>query len=156
MAEIMQMRGKKTRGRPRKKKAEGNGAAVEGMTETKKVEGYGVDLLRLAAERKVADSSEELAGVLLSKAMEGKLDSVKMLMKLAEEEKARKEAEEGHGLDNPFFKSLGMERAQPEIGDVWIGDGWKNQETGVVVHGNWDGWKMDEWKDEMDDRKKAA
>jgi hypothetical protein len=41
-----------------------------------------------------------------------------------------------------------MEKAQPEIGDVWIGDGWKNEETGEVVHGEWDGWKLDEWKDE--------
>ena len=75
MAEIVQMSGKKTRGRPRKKK----------------LEGYGADLLRMAAERRVAGSSEDLADLLLQKAMEGKLESVKMLMKFAEEEKARKE-----------------------------------------------------------------
>lgn len=131
MAEIISMSGKKTRGRPRKKK----------------LEGYGADLLRTAGERRVAGSSEELADLLLQKAMEGKLESVKMLMKFAEEEKARKE-EEKPWDENPYFKWLGMEKAQPEIGDVWIGDGWKNEETGEVVHGKWDGWKMDEWKDE--------
>jgi hypothetical protein len=153
MAEIVSIHGKKemsvkkTRGRPRKKKVEGRSGAAEGMTEAKTVEGHGMDRLRAAAERRVAESSEDLADLLLDKAMEGKLDSVKMLMKLAEEEKARKE-EEKHGGENPIFKWLGMEKAQPEIGDVWIGDGWKNEETGEVVHGEWDGWKLDEWKDE--------
>jgi hypothetical protein len=139
MAEIVQMSGKKTRGRPRKKK----------------LEGYGADLLRTASERRVAARSEDLADLLLQKAMEGKLESVKMLMKFAEEEKARKE-EEKHGDENPFFKWLGMEKAQPEIGDVWNGEGWENPETGEVVRGEWDGWKLDEWKGEMEDRKKAA
>jgi hypothetical protein len=131
MAEILRMSGKKTRGRPRKKK----------------LEGYGADLLRTASERRVADSSEDLADLLLQKAMEGKLESVKMLMKFAEEEKARKE-EERPWNENPIFKWLGMEKAQPEIGDVWVGKGWKNAETGEIVRGEWDGWKMDEWKDE--------
>jgi hypothetical protein len=139
MAEIVQMSGKKTRGRPRKKK----------------LEGYGADLLRMAGERRVAESSEDLADLLLSKAMEGKLESVKMLMKFAEEEKARKE-EERRESEPSLFEKLGLETLEPEIGDVWEGKGWRNPETGVFVKGSWEGTNFDVWKDDWKDGKKAA
>ena len=139
MAEIISMSGKKTRGRPRKKK----------------LEGYGADLLRTASERRVAGSSEDLADLLLQKAMEGKLESVKMLMKFAEEEKARKE-EERRESEPGLFEMLGFETVEPEIGDVWEGKGWRNPETGVFVRGSWEGRKFEEWKDKSEDMKKAA
>jgi hypothetical protein len=96
-----------------------------------------------------------MADLLLSKAMEGKFESVKMLMKFAEEEKARKE-EERRESEPSILEMLGIETVEPEIGDVWEGKGWKNPETGVVVRGAWQGSKYEEWKDEWEDRKKAA
>ncbi len=47
-------------GRKRKAKRQ-RGTAKETKPRRKKVKGYGVDLLRTAAERRMAESSEELA-----------------------------------------------------------------------------------------------
>jgi hypothetical protein len=88
----------------------------------RKVKGHGVDRLRAAAERRVAESSEALAELLMKKALEGKLDSVKMLMKLAEEEKVRKEQvieEDAPCLVDALIGSTAR------IGQVWDGERWK-------------------------------
>jgi hypothetical protein len=152
MAEIGQTGGKKeTRGeRSRAKRRAGKPASQQVTKETAedgRVKGYGADRLRTAAERRVAESSEELAGLLMTKAMEGKLESVKILMKLAEEEKVKKVAaaeEEGPGI----MERMGFWKAVPEDGDVWVGDGWRSAATGKILTGAWQVWKCDEWKGE--------
>jgi hypothetical protein len=107
--------------------------------------GMGVDRLRTAAERQVAESCEALAELLMTQALKGKLDSVKMLMKLAEEEKARKEEEGGGGVSK-FIEGLGFWRVEPEVGDVWVGEGWQSAATGEIFKGTWQAWACDEWK----------
>jgi hypothetical protein len=116
MAEIGKTSAKAKRGR--------RGAATKmGKTKRKrKVKGNGSDLLRTASERCVAESSEELAKLLMTKAMEGKLESVKMLIKMAEEEKVKKEKrneEEGPTLNEMLWGS------NVRIGQVWDGRQWK-------------------------------
>ena len=92
MADVSQMGGKGQRANRRGGKS-GRQRASKGKTRKGKVKGYGVDRLRTAAERRMAENSEELAESLMSKAIAGKLESVKILLKLAEEEKARREEE---------------------------------------------------------------
>ena len=78
--------------------------------------------MRTASERCLAESSEELAKLLMTKAMEGKLESVKMLIKMAEEEKVKKEKrneEEGPTLNEMLWGS------NVRIGQVWDGRQWK-------------------------------
>ena len=73
MAEIGKTSKKEKRGRR-------GAAAKRGKAKRKKkVKGNGSDLLRTASERRLAENSEELAQLLVTKAMEGKLESVKML-----------------------------------------------------------------------------
>ncbi len=159
MAEIVQMSGKGRRRGSRARKAasrRGRGRAWErgskgagergegGETQERAVEGHGVDRLRTAAERRVAQSSEELAELLMTKALEGKLESVKMLMKLAEEEKERKE-EEGDGGPG-ILEAFGYRMVEPEVGDVWVGDGWQNSATGEILKGRWEAPKAEQWK----------
>ena len=111
MAEIVAMSGKGRRGRR-------GAAASERKPRKRRVKGYGVDRLRIAAERRVAQSSEELAELLMTKALEGKLESVKMLMKLAEEEKERKEDEDDGGRG--ILAAMGYRMVEPKVGDVWV------------------------------------
>ncbi len=110
-----------------------------GKTRKSRVRGYGVDRLRRAAERRMAESSEALAESLMSKALEGRLESVKFLMQLAEEEKARKEEDKDHMPE--IYAALGFKMVEPEVGDVWVGKGWKKVETGEFVGGTWEGLK---------------
>src|ERR1022692_4871670 len=114
MAEIRQINEKGKRGR--------RGAAKEVKTRKRKVKGYGVDRLRTAAERRMAESSEDLAESLLTKALQGKLESVKILMKLAEEEKARKE--EQRVEDTPGLADL-LVGSVVKIGQMWDGHKWR-------------------------------
>jgi hypothetical protein len=140
MAEIGKTSAKRKRGR--------RGTAVEEKkVEAGTVKGYGADRLRTAAERRVAESSEELAGLLMTKAMEGKLESVKILMKLAEEEKIKKLAAIEEARPG-IMERLGFWKAGPEDGDVWVGDGWQSAATGEILKGAWQVWKCDEWKGE--------
>ncbi len=115
------------------------------MAEDSGGKGYGADRLRTAAERRVAESSEELAGLLMTKAMEGKLESVKMLIKMAEEEKGQKVAaaeEEAPGI----MERMGFWKAGPEDGDVWVGTGWQSAATGKILTGAWQVWDWEQWK----------
>ncbi|MGD0156673.1 MAG: hypothetical protein ABSB50_11270 [Terracidiphilus sp.] len=130
MAEIVAMSGKGRRGRR-------GAAASERKPRKRRVKGYGVDRLRIAAERRVAQSSEELAELLMTKALEGKLESVKMLMKLAEEEKERKEDEDDGGRG--ILAAMGYRMVEPKVGDVWVGGGWENPATGEIQKGRWEG-----------------
>jgi hypothetical protein len=150
MAEIGKVGGTKgTRGKLGRVKWRGAKSAsqqiIKEMAEDGAVKGHGADRLRTAAERRVAEGSDELAGLLMTKAMEGKLDSVKILMKLAEEEKVNRVAvaeEEAPGI----MEAMGFWKAGPEDGDVWVGDGWKSAATGKVLTGAWQVWDCDEWK----------
>ena len=91
-------------------------------TRVRKLKGYGVDRLRTAAERRMAESSEALAESLMSKAIAGKFESVKILMKLAEEEKARKEEEIVE--DTPRLSDL-LVGSVMKIGQMWDGHRWR-------------------------------
>jgi hypothetical protein len=107
-------------------------AAKETKPRKRKVKGYGVDLLRTAAERRMAESSEELAEAMVSKALAGRMDNVKMLMKLGEEEKVRRQEaidEEGPGFADMLFGST------TRIGQVWDGTRWKRVRKGKTVEG---------------------
>jgi hypothetical protein len=108
--------GKKRRGAGKTKQGD------VGKTRERRAKGYGVDRLRTAVERRMAGSSEALAESLMSKAIAGKLESVKILMKLAEEEKARKEeekVEETPGLADLLIGSV------VKIGQMWDGHKWR-------------------------------
>jgi len=81
------------------------------------IEGLGLDIAGL-----IEKHVEELAQLLVTKAMEGKLESVKMLIKMAEEEKVMKEKrseEEGPTLNEMLWGS------NVRIGQVWDGRQWK-------------------------------
>ena len=120
MAECRGIGGKGKRANQRGSKS----ARQQGSTEKSQeiaVEGYGVDRLRAAAERRMAENSDELAETLMTKALQGKLESVKILMKLAEEEKARKEeeiVEDTPGLADLLIGSV------VKIGQMWDGHRW--------------------------------
>jgi hypothetical protein len=121
---------RKATGRRSSKPASRRGG--ERKTRKRKVKGYGVDLLRAAAERRMAESSVELAETLVAKALEGKMDSVKMLMKLGEEEKVRRE--EAGGDEGPSFADM-LFGSTTRIGQVWDGTRWKRIRKGKTVEG---------------------
>jgi hypothetical protein len=108
------------------------GAASETKPRKRKVKGYGVDLLRAAAERRMAESSEELAEAMVSKALAGRMDNVKMLMKLGEEEKERRQ--EAINEEEPSFGDL-LYGSTFRIGQVWDGTRWKRLRKGKIVEG---------------------
>ena len=91
----------------------------EGAKRAKAVRGSGLERLRKAADRRVARNSNELADLLLANALQGKLDSARMLVKLAEDKEARedqrKEKEEDDDWDGPSISEmLQMERDERE------------------------------------------
>jgi hypothetical protein len=94
----------------------------EGKTRKRSVKGYGVDRLRTATERRMAESSEALAKTLMDNALKGKLESVKILMKLAEEEKTRREEEREE--DTPRLSEL-LVGSVVKIGQMWDGHRWR-------------------------------
>ena len=108
------------------------GAARETKPRKKRVKGYGVDLLRTAAERRMAESSEELAEAMIAKALAGRMDNVKMLMKLGEEEKVRRE--EAEEYEGPSFADIFI-GSTTRPGQVWDGTRWKRVRKGKTVEG---------------------
>jgi hypothetical protein len=102
--------------------------------------GNGLERLQKAADRRLGNASEKLADLLLDKAKEGKVESTQLLVKLAERKKERKPQEK-----NKKKRSMGSRQVEqlcsepewveekPEVGDVWVGDGWKNERTGRFV-----------------------
>jgi hypothetical protein len=131
MAEIVQVSGK---GKRKGSAASGVGGAgkTAGLAELaelntakpreRRAKGYGVDRLRTAVERRMAGSSEALAESLMSKAIAGRLESVKILMKLAEEEKARREEEREE--DVPRLSEL-LVGSVVKVGQMWDGHRWR-------------------------------
>jgi hypothetical protein len=107
---------------------EGSGT---GKTQKRKVKGYGVDRLRRAAERRMAEGSEALAQALMENAIKGKLESVKILIKLAEEEKARREEEREE--ETPGFADI-LIGSVARVGEVWDGQEWKKLAKGMTLH----------------------
>jgi hypothetical protein len=110
------------------------GLAESNATKPRKrrVKGYGVDRLRAAAERRMAESSEALAETLISKALEGKLESVKILMRLAEEEKARRE--EAREEDAPGLADL-LVGSVVKVGQMWDGHEWRRVAPNRILAG---------------------
>jgi hypothetical protein len=105
----------------------------------KRSRGNGLKRLQRAADRRLGRASETLADVLLKKAKEGRLESARLLVTLAERRKERKPQEkkkkkrEGPSWAELLASEPEWEEEKPEIGDVWVGDGWRKQGTGEIV-----------------------
>jgi|ERR1039458_3074846 hypothetical protein len=121
MAEIREIGGKGKQAGQRGSERAGE-PGKEGKTRARRAKGYGVDRLRTAAERRMAESSAALAKTLMDNALKGKLESVKILMKLAEEEKARKEEEREE--DTPRLSDL-LIGSVVKVGQMWDGHRWR-------------------------------
>lgn len=124
-------------GHKTRRRARGRGRKNRGMKEEaeKRVRGSGLERLRRAADRKLARKSEELAGILLEGALEGKLGEAKMLVSLAEDKAPPKPRRE---KPSPLMElaqkwASEPEWVEPEVGDVWTGHGWKRVSTGELV-----------------------
>jgi len=125
--------------------------------------GSGLKRLQKAADQRLGSASKELANLLLKKAQEGKVESTRMLVGLAEhwnERKPEEKKKKKKGVQ-PWIELMASEpewvEEKPEIGDVWIGDGWKKEsgrivkEDGLAEWSLWrpkvgDVWNGDGWK----------
>ena len=122
-------------GKQETEKREGQAAAEP----DEKSRGNGLKRLKRAADRRLGRASETLADLLLEKAHEGKVDSTRLLVTLAEGKKERKpqEKKKKKSQTSLWVEQLCAEpewvEEKPEVGDVWVGDGWKNEKTGVVT-----------------------
>ena len=131
----------------------------ERKTRERRAKGYGVDRLRTAVERRMAGSSEALAESLMSKAIAGKLESVKILMKLAEEEKARKEEERVE--DTPGLADL-LVGSVVKVGQMWDGHEWRRVaksrilEEGCAEWGDLVGRRKEPVRNDDDELEEAA
>ena len=118
----------------RKKKKASKKAAGNGTEPEKPVRGSGVERLKKAADRQVARKSSELAELLMNKALEGKVESARLLVTLAEKKKPQdKPQKKRHGVKLIDLLESEPEWVEPEVGDVWVGNGWKKQGTGEIV-----------------------
>jgi hypothetical protein len=99
--------------------------------------GSGLKRLQKAADKRLKNASEELANLLLKKAQEGMVESTRMLVTLAEHLIERKPVEKKKKKKRvqPWITLLASEPPfrKPEVGDVWLGDGWKKP-TGEYVN----------------------
>jgi hypothetical protein len=127
--------GSGTSGKEEVERTEGPGVAV--AEPEKKERGNGLKRLQKAADRRLGRASEALADLLLDKAKEGKVESTRLLVSLAGRKKERKPQEKkkkkraGPSLGELLASE--PEWKQPELGDVWVGDGWRKQGTGEFV-----------------------
>jgi hypothetical protein len=120
--------------KPRKEKNASKKAAGNGTEPEKPVRGSGVERLKKAANRQVARKSAELAEMLMNKALEGKVESARLLVTLAEKKKPQEKPQKKR--DHPKLIDLlesEPEWVEPEVGDVWVGNGWRKQGTGEIV-----------------------
>jgi hypothetical protein len=115
-------------------KAERQAAAAAGPE--KRIRGNGLERLEKAADRRLGQASEALADLLLDKAKEGKAESTRLLVALAEHRLKRKpkEKKKKKRPGPSWAELLGSEPefVQPEVGDVWVGGGWRKP-TGEFV-----------------------
>jgi hypothetical protein len=114
-------------------------AEAEGKEPVRKERGNGLKRLKRAADRRLGRASETLADMLLENAKEGKVDSTRLLVTLAEREtlrkplgKKKKKSETSLWVEQLCSEPEYVEE-KPEVGDVWVGDGWKNSKTGEVT-----------------------
>jgi hypothetical protein len=104
-----------------------------------KSRGNGLARLAKAADQRLRSASEKLADLLLEKAEEGKVESTRLLVTLAEHKTKRKpqEKKKKKSATSLMVEQLCSEpeyvEDKPEVGDVWVGDGWKNEKTGRFV-----------------------
>jgi len=130
-------------GEQESEKIEGQAAAGE-EPEQKKKRGNGLEQLKRAADQRLGSASEKLADLLLDKAKKGKMESTQLLVKLAEGKKKRKpqEKKKKKSATSLLIEQLCSEEEwveeKPKVGDVWVGDGWKNPETGEIVQARWE------------------
>jgi len=108
------------------------GAAKERKPRKRTVKGHGVDLLRTAVERRMAESSEELAEAMIAKALTGRMDNVKMMVKLGKEEKRRRL--KVRKKESPLLADI-IVGSKERIGQVWDGTRWKRVRKGKTVEG---------------------
>jgi hypothetical protein len=119
-------------------KTEEQAVAMEEL-EQKRKRGSGLEQLKRAADQRLRSASDALADLLLEKAKEGKVDNTRLLVRLAEGKKERKprEKKKKRSKTSLMIEQLCSEpewvEEQPEVGDVWVGDGWKNEKTGRFV-----------------------
>jgi hypothetical protein len=105
----------------------------------KRVRGNGLKQLQRAADQRLGLSSDSLADLLLERANEGQVWSAWLLAKLAERKIQRKppEKKKKKRAGPSWAELLASEpewvEEKPEVGDVWVGDGWKNEKTGRFV-----------------------
>jgi hypothetical protein len=102
----------------------------------KSFRGNGLERLEKAADRRLGQASEALANLLLEKATKGKVDSARLLVTLAEHRLKRKpkEKKKKKRPGPSWAELLGSEPefVAPEVGDVWVGGGWRKP-TGEFV-----------------------
>ncbi len=106
----------------------------------KKMRGNGLKKLQKAADRRLGLDSEALADLLLDKAKQGKMESTKLLVTLAEHKNDRKPQEKKKKKRSgpSWAELLGSEPeyVEPEVGDVWVGDGWRKPTGEIVKEGD--------------------
>ncbi|MGD0345371.1 MAG: hypothetical protein ABSA85_01375 [Terracidiphilus sp.] len=129
------------------------GQSNAGAEPEKKSRGSGLKRLERAADRRLGQASEKLADLLLEKAREGKVESARLLVTLAEHREKRKPPEKKKKKrPGPSWAELlasEPEWKEPELGDVWVGDGWRKQSTGEFV-GECE--RIDQGDEELEDR----
>jgi hypothetical protein len=112
-------------------------AEPEGEPEEEKRRGNGLERLEEAADRRLGQSSEALADLLLERANEGKVGSAQLLATLVEHMIRRnppeKKKKKRPGPSWAELLASEPEWKEPEVGDVWAGDGWRKQGTGEFV-----------------------
>jgi hypothetical protein len=148
-----QRRGTEKAPSAKNKRAEKPSSAAE--VPEKKMRGNGLERLEKAADRRLGQASEKLADLLLKKATKGKVDSARLLVTLAEHRIKRKpqERKKKKKRSGPSWAELlasEPEFVQPEVGDVWVGDGWRKP-TGKYVNEYakvGDSEEEEDWKEE--------
>lgn len=108
---------------------------------SKKGHGNGLERLKRAVNRRLKRESEALADLLLDKAKEGKMDSMRLMVNLTErKKKAKPDEKKKKRRDGPSWAELLVsepewEEEKPDVGDVWIGDGWRKPSGEIVKAG---------------------
>jgi len=104
--------------------------------EQQRSRGNGLEKLKRAVNRRLGRDSETLADLLLEKAKEGKAEDVRLLVTLAERKQERKPEVKKKRQRPSWAELLASEpewvEEKPEVGDVWMGDGWRRPSGEIV------------------------
>jgi hypothetical protein len=144
-----------------------SGRVVVLAREKKTWRGNGLEKLEKAADRRLGQASEALADLLLDKAKDGKVEGLRLMVTLAEHrikrkpEEKKKKKRSGPSWAELLASEPEYVREEPEVGDVWTGDGWRKISGRIVTEGTlmggcWPGdrpkigdvWNGDGWKNE--------